>query len=46
MKQYNVRIEKILDEVIEAENEDEALDIAWEMFSQSDEEESFIEVVG
>lgn len=38
---FKVTISKFLEEEIIAENEEEAWDIAWEMFSQSDEVEAY-----
>lgn len=37
MAKYKIIIEKYFEEEIEAKTEDEAVDIAWEMWSQDDE---------
>ena len=37
---FKITISKYLDEEITADNEEEAWDIAWEMFSQDDEVEA------
>ena len=38
---FKITISKFLEEEIVAENEEEAWDIAWEMFSQDDEVEAY-----
>lgn len=38
---YKITISKFLEEEIIAKNEEEAWDIAWEMFSQLDEVEAY-----
>ena len=38
---FKITISKYLDEEITADNEEEAWDIAWEMFSQDDEAEAY-----
>ena len=43
MSKWKITIEKWMEESIEAETEDKALDIAWEMWSQDDEVNVFIE---
>lgn len=40
---YKIIIEKYLEEEIEAKTENEAVDIAWEMWSQDDEVNIFVE---
>lgn len=40
---YKVTIEKYLEEEIEAKTDDEAVDAAWEMWSQDDEVNIFVE---
>jgi len=42
---YKVIIEKFLEEEIEAATEEEAVDVAWEMFSQKDEVEIYCEEI-
>lgn len=42
MSKWKITIEKWMEESIEAETEDEALNIAWEMWSQDDEVDVFI----
>lgn len=43
MAKYKIIIEKYLEEEINAETEDKAVDIAWEMWSQDDEVNIFVE---
>lgn len=42
MKKFRISIAKFLEEEIEASTEEEALDIAWEMWSQDDEVEMYV----
>jgi hypothetical protein len=42
---YKVIIEKFLEEEIEAATEEEAVDVAWEIFSQKDEVEIYCEEI-
>ena len=43
MAKYKIYITKSIEEEIEAENEEQAVDSAWEIFSQSDECNIYVE---
>ena len=43
MAKYKIYITKSIEEEIEAENEEQAVDSAWEIFTQADECEIYVE---
>lgn len=45
MKKFKITITKFLEEEIKASTEEKAIDIAWEMWSQDDEVDMYVEEV-
>lgn len=45
MKKFKITIEKFFEDEIKASTEEQALDIAWDRWSQNDEIEMYVEEV-